>query len=394
MAPGTPTEPALPGRGVARDQRGAVLLFGLFAAMLLVAVIHYLLGIGDAIRRGERLQDAADSGVFSMAVMHARAMNLVAMINMVHMSVLAILAALGATIVAGLETMWWISRSRRRRWRYFPSFFVLGIVVGGAVDRYWAVSGKADAILDAGRSLQRALRDDLPEIAELHARAMVTREFGPPGPPVEAFFAHPLAPLAIEQGGAAERLHMCRRAQPHAVTISDNAFRRVPQRRPRNRARDTARKRMLDMCLAEATFRGVTPPRLASERIGSEPFQLRAYALGEPPNPAGERGVKLAAYGRDGEDPLRERRQVLTRVSFAQAEYYFVGPSRLSAPPHIGIDPGTEKLWHMTWTARLRRFRPQGFFGLDRACAAAGGDQEICWRLPAFLEGVDDAVVH
>ncbi len=76
------------------DERGAIMVLGVFMAIFLTAALYYLIGIGEAIWQRERMQDAADAAAFSAAVVHARGMNLIALINMVMAALLAVLVAL------------------------------------------------------------------------------------------------------------------------------------------------------------------------------------------------------------------------------------------------------------------------------------------------------------
>ena len=71
-------------------------------AVFLTAAAYYVVGIGEAVVYRERLQDAADTAAFSAAVLNARGMNLLALINMVMAALLAILVALklAETIIA------------------------------------------------------------------------------------------------------------------------------------------------------------------------------------------------------------------------------------------------------------------------------------------------------
>jgi hypothetical protein len=79
-----------------RDERGAVLLMGVFMCSALVGMLWYVAGIGDAIIYRERLQEAADAAAFSTAVLNARAMNVVVMINLIMACVLGVRVILKA----------------------------------------------------------------------------------------------------------------------------------------------------------------------------------------------------------------------------------------------------------------------------------------------------------
>jgi hypothetical protein len=75
---------------LARDERGAIMVMGVFMCVLLVGGLWYIAGIGDALIFRERLQEAADSVAFSAAVIQARGMNIIVMINLIMAAILAI----------------------------------------------------------------------------------------------------------------------------------------------------------------------------------------------------------------------------------------------------------------------------------------------------------------
>jgi hypothetical protein len=76
------------------DERGAVLVMAVFMSVLLVAMLYFVVGIGEAVFRREGLGDAADAAAFAAAILHARGMNLIAFINLVMAALLAVLVAL------------------------------------------------------------------------------------------------------------------------------------------------------------------------------------------------------------------------------------------------------------------------------------------------------------
>ncbi len=94
-----PEQSSSGGKGLFNDRAGATMVMGVFMAALLVGMIYYVWGVGDAVMHRERMQDASDTAAFSAAVIHARGMNMLALINMV-MAALAIVAATMATIAA------------------------------------------------------------------------------------------------------------------------------------------------------------------------------------------------------------------------------------------------------------------------------------------------------
>ena len=76
------------------DDRGAVMLIALFFAMFAVALLFYAIGIGHAVLFREKFQDAADAAALSSAVMHARAMNLIVLVNLVMAAILSVLVTI------------------------------------------------------------------------------------------------------------------------------------------------------------------------------------------------------------------------------------------------------------------------------------------------------------
>lgn len=93
------------------DERGAILLIALFFAVFAVAILYSLIATAEAITFRERLQDQADRAALSAAILHARAMNLIVLINLIMAALLAILVAIklvellaivGIIVAAGL----------------------------------------------------------------------------------------------------------------------------------------------------------------------------------------------------------------------------------------------------------------------------------------------------
>ena len=49
------------------DKQGAIMVIGVFFAVFLLAILYYLVGIGDAVLHRERMQDAVDAASLSAA---------------------------------------------------------------------------------------------------------------------------------------------------------------------------------------------------------------------------------------------------------------------------------------------------------------------------------------
>ncbi len=362
--------------GLLADERGGVLVLGLFIAALLIGFLYYVVGIGGAIHHTERMQDSADSGAYSVAVMHARAMNLIALFNMVQLSVVALVSALIAVIAASLATIGWICSSRWRLILYGWTIPFLVIVMVRAASAYDSAAPSVDTILRSSDRAQRVLIEDLPEIASFRANRIVTDHYAPPA---RSGFSYPLTDMAVEEGNIFD---LCIRAFPYAYGSAHRAFDDIPLPNIRNRARAYAAAFIPPACLLQ----GVAPKRVPSDaHLGGEDFQLRFFTVGDPLPKLGESGVKTATWRYDdGGGRDAELRDVLSRIKLAQAEYYFDGP-----------EPHSEMLWHMGWRARMRRFRVPphtGSFGAE--CALFSGEGAVCAEFEVYLEGLRDAIVH
>lgn len=92
-------------------------------------------------------------------------------------------------------------------------------------------------------------------------------------------------------------------------------------------------------------------PQVASDPdMGGDGYQLRGIALGSLPRAAPENVVRVASWGQKTGGLLHAVAEKFGRISFAQAEYYYV----VEDPE----EPDESRwLWNMSWTARLRRFR-------------------------------------
>lgn len=85
------------------DDRGAIMILGVFLAVFMTGMLFYMSGIAAALTLRDRLQDSADTAVFGAAVLHARGMNLLVLLNQIMAALLAIL--IGLRLVEMLATL-------------------------------------------------------------------------------------------------------------------------------------------------------------------------------------------------------------------------------------------------------------------------------------------------
>jgi hypothetical protein len=334
---------------LARDERGAVMIVGLFAAMFLFGAAWFVLGVGDAVTHRETMQDAADSGAYFSAVLHARAMNLIALLNLVKLSVAATLTSLLAVIVGASKTIAWINSSPANLAAFGAALPLLTAIHASTLADLQSIRGDADAVLRASDRAQRALVDRLPEVAATQAREAAVAY----GSPVSNGFATP-RPMPVRLG---EPLELCQRAVPPMREPALSAFDNVSPEPARQRARTETDTAMMPSCLGL----GVAGMELEEGvQLGGEQLQLRYFSLGGPPVERGEAGVEIATWGR-----VQQNRSTDGGVAVAQAEYYFDGQGQAAQEQAQG-------LWELGWRARFRRVRSQDLAGeMTTACSQA-----------------------
>jgi hypothetical protein len=112
--------------------------------------------------------------------------------------------------------------------------------------------------------------------------------------------------------------------------------------------------------------------------LGEDPFQIRTLMYGTSPHTWTRHGVAVAAWNTDETGSgMYDALDLTTRISFAQAEYYY-------SQPQDGDHDREEFMWHQRWRARLRRFRLGGG-GAGGGCTIPG-----C----SVLSSIQNVVVH
>ncbi|HEX4353402.1 MAG TPA: hypothetical protein VHZ95_10815, partial [Polyangiales bacterium] len=87
------------------DRSGAMFLMGIPICFFMIGLLYFVIGLGEDLVLRERMQDAADAGALSAAVVHARGMNLIAMVNQVMaalVSLLIMVRMLEALLIAAI----------------------------------------------------------------------------------------------------------------------------------------------------------------------------------------------------------------------------------------------------------------------------------------------------
>ena len=380
------THQEAPKRDLVHDQWGATMVMGVFIAALLVGMIYYVWGIGDAIMHRERMQDASDTAAFSAAVIHARGMNMLALLNMI-MAALAVVAATMATIASMIG------------WAFALASFVCafcGPWCGSCCSacpyairhgtEYQRASNMADRVDSIVEGLMRGLRAYAIGIrygVPIAAQAKVVAygvdvyspvtDFGVMAPPTRL----QLPAQDDETTWPCEEkvLPWVRLFSPIFVWIfgSPSPYMAGGVGLGMLEAPGHANRWCRD-----GYFQRITD---AAQTMGNDEYQVQAYMIGSPDFEWTQRGVAVAAWGQ-GEDAGRTYTNLaqMGRVSFAQAEFFYDDDE----------SDWREWLWHMNWRARLRRWRLEasGAGGVLGACGAA------CGPLGSLGSAINDVVAH
>ncbi len=364
-----------------KDERGAIMVMGVFMAVLLVGMIYYVSGIGETVLYRERMQDAADAGAFGAAVMHARGMNIIALLNMVMAAVLAVLVALKiieALLTAATLIAAGICAGCGPYCGYccdvclgpLPALELGREYVSSTID---AVEPTIQNIVSISHSVAVGVREGMP----IAAQAKVV-EYGvyTYNEPTRAGFMYPLIESLPVEDDDSDLL--CRKAGEQAAVIALPPLARWPVRMFVSPATGWLAGTFSSHFCGEG--RDKAQRVIEDAELGDENFQLRAFMIGEPPFSRAEEGVRVAAWGQEDRSAVIDTLRELGRVSFAQAEFYYAD----------GDADRREWMWHMQWRARLRRFRaPEDLGGIGSICGGGSG----CGALGG-LSGVSDVVVH
>ena len=115
------------------NERGAIMIIAVFFAIFGVAILYYMIGMGQAVLFRERMQDAADATALSAAIANARGMNFIVLINIVMAALLAILVTI--KLVEGIA--------------------IIGMFIAGAMA--WVTFGGSLAAIPPLRAIQQSM---------------------------------------------------------------------------------------------------------------------------------------------------------------------------------------------------------------------------------------------
>lgn len=374
--------------GLFADQRGATMVMGVFIAVLLVGMIYYVWGIGDAIMHRERMQDASDTAAFSAAVIHARGMNMLALINIL-MAALAFVLATLSTIASMIGS----------------AAFLAGLVCAGCpfgcvscceacphavqhgleYDRVDRIRDNTDRylrpVMNGMKAYATGIRYGVPVAAQAKVVSYGTEvyapvtDFGLMAPPTRLEL-----PAQVDETTWAcedKLLTPVRVAAGVGVWFFGHAslYMAGGVIAGEIEAEDITNK----FC-EDGYFTRITDDAM---EMGNDEYQVQAYMIGSPDLEWTQKGVAVATWGQDGDaGQIYSQMAEMGRVSFAQAEFFYDDAE----------EDSREWLWHLNWRARLRRWRlsASGAGGLMEACGGGAG----CGALSDIGAAIDSVVVH
>jgi len=165
--------------GLLTDERGAVMVMGIFMCSCLVGALWYLAGIGDAILYRERMQEAADAVAFSDAALHARGMNLLVLVNLIMATILGVRVALRTAKIITLiaATVFAVAGI------FAPALLAAAAPAAAAAEALEtagnAVDPAIDVALQALNTVEDVIAKTTPAAANLAATASVGAKYAP-----------------------------------------------------------------------------------------------------------------------------------------------------------------------------------------------------------------------
>lgn len=337
------------------DESGATMVLGVFMAALAVGVLYYLHGVANVVIHRERMQDAADSAAFMSAVVNARAMNILAILNMIMAAFAVIGAAMqiaadiitGAAVAAGIVCL-----GCGPYCGYCCDACIDALRHGmDAIDARDTADDVEDVMEDliaVVHGIAVAVREGAPYAARLRVVEYGTSEYEPVttvGIPWPA-----IGSVAAEEDDTNWPCDERVRTPAHILGVLAS----VPQTHMSEfYAASALAEPWLTRTMRARHYCGDMDSFQRVEEgawLGESRFQLQAYMIGNADRFRFTRGgVQVGSWGRDATN-LSDSLEAANNASFAQAEYYFEDDST------TGMER-EEWLWHAQWRARMRRYR-------------------------------------
>ncbi len=342
-----------------RDDRGAVLLIGMFSAPLLVGAIYYVVSIAEAIHQREALQVAADAGAMATVVVEARAMNAIAVINWLMVAITTVTIptrallpayALVASLPCADPCSCKIVMDAKRAHKELKQ-------------RSDRLEERAKTLLEALDQAQKSLAKDGPEAGEESARKnMQSRTQELPSGASMDIHGSSLSPQSCRYGLPVEDdkfEQVCKRAKPW---VDEFAFRIAKETLD---SIGQCKSGALALAIASSDLQNPTG-RVCKEKknapcSGSGPHPKKVFkdakngndwmqVWSEVKGTLDDRGRKGVEFGAPQAEPGKDPKSDFG-LGFAQAEIFFDCSGGWSS-----CNGNDEKaMWDTKWRARMRR---------------------------------------
>lgn len=351
-------------RLLSSDRRGAIVVLGAFMAPLLVGALYYVVSVANVLMQREGLQHDADAAAFTAAVVDARGMNAIAVMNVLMSTVMGVVLPMRALQPAYAEI------ASRGCHHYCPCAITADAARASADlnARAMRVERQAGDLLEALSDAQEALAREAPHLGAEAATRMAARHpaFLPMTPRVDTY-SPSLGPDGCRLGLPVEQDEFgraCRRAKPYvdaiAFRIANETLKTIGPCKSGLEALGIAsrslsspdnpmicRENAQPPCSAGGGGSGPHPKKVFHEaKNGNDYMQVWSSLQGRPFD-AHRSGIEVASYDTKGADPMQE-----LNTSFAQAEIYFDCDGSFRSP---SCNADEHAMWTTRWTARLRR---------------------------------------
>ncbi|MBX7191203.1 MAG: hypothetical protein K1X94_04070 [Sandaracinaceae bacterium] len=340
-------------RSLWSDESGATMVLGVFMAAMAVGVLYYLHGVANVVIHRERMQDAADSAAFMAAVVEARAMNILAILNMI-MAAFAVVGAamqIAADIIAGAAVAAGLVCLGCGPWCAYccEACYHAALHAEEAIDAYDTADDVQDVMEDliaVVHGIAVAVREGAPIAAELRVIEYGTSEYSPTT--YLGILWPVLDGVAAEEDDSNWPCDERVRTPAHILGALASA---VEAHWSEFWAGSVLVTPFITRTMRARHYCGDDQDNFQQVEegawLGESRFQLQAYMLGDPSFRFTRQGVQVASWGRD-ETNLSDSLEFANNVSFAQSEYYFEDEDGMERE---------EWLWHCQWRARMRRYR-------------------------------------
>jgi hypothetical protein len=368
------------GASLVRDDRGAMTLVGVFVSMIAIGMLYYVAGVGDAITYRERMLDASDSAAFGGAVLHARAMNVIVLLNQTLTSVFAVAVAARAAVILVLAAAA-AAASDCSPFNPGACAAAVCLLASSMPSACNAANDEEDVAIEVAENASEAADAmvQATRLATLASGREIARHFAPPV--AEGLTFVPEMPVQAEDPTrACDEVLAFGGPSGEAGDVPIMMTAQHAYREARRFASSCGAERYVDRAggvglalAASALVCGGVAARIDGlTRMGDDAFQVHSYVRADEaamPFASDEERVAIVAWGREREErlaPIAAAMRSAVDQSVSRAEYYFDGD----------VDPELWA-WRMRWRARLRRVDvvpdacPVGLFACEELGASA-----------------------